>query len=265
MKTIHLKGGLANQMFQYAKGRTAAGNDMLTLNISQILYPEKIDTPREFGLDHFNIENITIDTRRESALVKFAKKIYRKLTGKYDFFQDEKFFASNKEQIKKEFTLKEPLGPEASKIAGTIRATLVPVSLHIRRGDYVSDVATNKHHGTPSLSYYETAVTKITEKISVSTPNLQPTFFIFTDDPVWAKENLKLAAETVFVSGRGIPDYEELTLMSMCQHHIIANSSFSWWGAWLGEKAESVIIAPHQWARKISYPDGPVPERWIRI
>lgn len=265
MNTVYLKGGLANQMFQYAKARTTAGNKVVTLNISEILYPEKKDTPREFRLDHFMIENIIIDKRRQSGLIKLTKKVQQKLTGKYDFFQDEKFFHTNKTQIKKEFTLKKPFGLDASKIAETINSAPIPISLHIRRGDYVNNVTANIHHGILPLSYYENAIKKVTDIISVRTPHLQPTFFIFTDDPDWAKKNLKLPTETTYVSGQGAPDYEELVLMSICQHHIIANSSFSWWGAWLGEKSGSVIIAPHQWTRKITYPSSPVPERWIRI
>jgi hypothetical protein len=161
--------------------------------------------------------------------------------------------------VRKEFTLKEPLSAISQEYTNKILDTKNAVSIHIRRGDYVLNTSTNKHHGVCNLDYYEAAVEYIREKIE------SLTFFIFSDDIAWVKENLKLD-NAVFVSSPEIKDYEELILMSKCKHNIIANSSFSWWGAWLNQNPDKIVIAPRQWTTKKTADELDIlPKSWIQI
>jgi hypothetical protein len=118
------------------------------------------------------------------------------------------------------------------------------VSIHIRRGDYVSNPSAAAVHGICSLEYYEAAIQFIASRTD------QPFFFVFSDDPQWAKNNLKTKHPTYFVEEDGTnKGAADMCLMSTCNHHIIANSSFSWWGAWLNNKADKIVVAPQIWFR----------------
>jgi hypothetical protein len=132
------------------------------------------------------------------------------------------------------------------------------VSLHIRRGDYVDDVK-NKYLLTFGLEYYNEAVSYIKQTV------VDPVFYIFSDDIDWAKNNLKIG-EAIFVSSPDIKDYEELVLMSKCKHNIIANSSFSFWGAWLNQNFNKIVIAPKKWSNKfVKQYSNIAPPDWIRL
>ena len=134
--------------------------------------------------------------------------------------------------------------------------------MHVRRGDYANDPNTNKYWGTCGIEYYLEALKYITSKAG----NNSMYIFIFSDDIEWVKENMPLQYAATFVSSPEIKDYEELILMSQCDHHIIANSSFSWWGAWLDPKSDKIVIAPKRWTIKDekNFRDI-VPSSWIRI
>jgi hypothetical protein len=134
------------------------------------------------------------------------------------------------------------------------------VSIHIRRGDFSKKAETNLYHGILSSDYYKQAIEIISSKIN------SPKFYIFSDDINWAKENL-IVPEAVYASGQiSKTHFEDLYLMSQCHHNIIANSSFSWWGAWLNDNPEKIVIAPKNWFNK-----GPkdtqdiIPGDWIKI
>lgn len=195
------------------------------------------------------------------------------LTG---YWQSEKYFSSqdkqlfNKKKIKdiirKEFTLKNKLSNHYKKHIQKIKAVgKNSVSIHIRRGDYTLDTIKN-NVGLCPINYYNKALKKISQSIQ------NPVFFIFTDDVNWAKNNLKLKYPMNFVSydkinnGHKNKDYEELILMSKCKHNIIANSSFSWWGAWLNNNSNKIVIAPKRWFRNKSLNTKDlIPNTWIKI
>ena len=175
-------------------------------------------------------------------------------------YQSEEYFNNIKDVIKKEFTLKNPLGNEAGASEKEMNNSLFPISLHIRRGDYVKNKIVREILGTLPLEYYKQAINFVTKNIK------NPTFFIFSDDIEWAKENLKTSLPTVFVSKQGIKDYEELILMSKCKHNIIANSSFSWWGAWLNQNSDKIVIAPKQWFVDKTVDEANIlPEGWVAL
>ena len=122
---------------------------------------------------------------------------------------------------------------------------LFDVSLHVRRGDYASNPKTTSTHGLCSLDYYRAAVTHVASKVE------NPEFFIFSDDIDWVRANLQLDFPHHFVAhNQGATSYNDMRLMSLCSHHVIANSSFSWWAAWLSgiDKGNGgAVIAPRQW------------------
>ena len=135
------------------------------------------------------------------------------------------------------------------------------VSLHVRRGDYVDNPSTNRWHGICSLDYYQRALDYI--GFHAEAPHL----FVFSDDQKWTRANLRFAAATTFVEINP-PDrgYRDMSLMARCRHHIIANSSFSWWGAWLNPSHEKIVVAPKQWfsAARNDTRDL-IPPGWVRL
>ncbi len=263
MIILKLKGGLGNQMFQYAYGRKLMLQDKKEVIFDTSFFnggKETTEISRPFLLGKFNIvESAIFQNEKEDFFGKIMRKIVSKITGDYGFYQNEKYFKSIEENIRKEFTLKDPLSADAKEWDEKIRKTRIPVSLHIRRGDYVKNATTNAYHGICDLTYYQKAYAELEKKIDAPFE-----IFVFSDDINWAKENLKLPCLMHFVSNPNIPDYEELILMSTCKHHIIANSSFSWWGAWLDQNPEKIVIAPEQWTSK-KRADMFVPSNWIKI
>ena len=282
MIILNLKGGLGNQMFQYALGRKLAlkNNTALKLDISG--YPRQ--TLRQYGLGDFNIVE-EIATPEEVRKLKYPFGLCSKLARRFrfkilrrfhigwepgileagdniyldGFWQSYKYFDDVTETLKKEFTLKQPLSPASTELSAQILSA-DSISLHIRRGDYVSNPKTRKHHGICDLDYYRKAVKLITEKVPT------PTFFVFSDDIDWVKQNLDIGFPTVYVSRPELGDSEELVLMSRCHHHIIANSSFSWWGAWLGINSEKIIISPTKWVNNNSVKmNDLIPKTWLKI
>ena len=130
------------------------------------------------------------------------------------------------------------------------------VAIHIRRGDFVK----NASHGICDINYYQNAIEIIKNKIPA------PTLFVFSDDLPWVQQNLKTELPIVYVSQLELDETEELMLMSQCQHQIIANSTFSWWGAWLNQNPEKIIIAPKKWNNRYQkHYKYLVPEEWITL
>jgi hypothetical protein len=138
------------------------------------------------------------------------------------------------------------------------------VSVHVRRGDYVTDPAANRVHGTCGSEYYERAAELLCEQVT------SPRFFVFSDDPEAARRELRMPGPAEFIDGNvGQRDWEDLRLMTSCRHHIIANSTFSWWGAWLAHHDEQVVAAPHAWFRPGAKPGHCVrdliPQSWMLV
>jgi len=177
------------------------------------------------------------------------------------YFQCEKYFRHIAPQLREELTRPEPVDDVNRRMRDGIQSVL-SVSLHLRRGNYVSDARANKVHGTCPLDYYSEAADEIAGRTGRT-----PTFFVFSDSPDWVKANLKLPYEMRFITHNSVDDPSmDLMLMSACRHHVIANSSFSWWGAWLNPSPEKIVMAPSQWFADTTKNDVDlVPESWIRI
>ncbi len=284
MIIIKLQGGLGNQLFQYAFGRALAIRRNTTCKLDLTAYSIS-GYNRKYLLDQFAI-TVPIATPSEinrlknpyGVLSKVLRKIKSKATyhntNKFNpkaynisgdaylqgFWETEKYFKDIEPIIRKEFTLKNGYGIGAQKVKQSIlSAGDQSVSLHVRRTDVSGDTS-NPHYGMTEPYYYKKAV----ERIRQSVPN--PLFFIFSDDIEWCKTNIIPNEKVVFVTGQGLKDYEELFLMSECRHHIIANSTFSWWAAWLNPRADKTVIAPKHWIRgPIENYKDTVPESWITI
>lgn len=171
------------------------------------------------------------------------------------YWQSERYFFEYADKIRAEFTLKLPFSEKNAEIVEYI-SQVNAVSLHIRRGDYVSN-AKNAYIGICSLDYYKTAINYIKNRVE------KPIFFIFSDDINWVKNNLQTDAKSVFVDhNSGAESYNDMRLMSLCKHHIIANSSFSWWGAWLNPNPEKIVIAPKKWFASDIKSDDLIPTNW---
>lgn len=271
MTIVRLKGGLGNQMFEYAVGRAHAleGNDALFLDTTFLndRTPRRHFTFRSYELGIFRIEeHFTFLSRLSSLLpipllwpglsVLFEKlgniflKNHRYLSG---YFQDEKYFKKFVAELRNDFTFKTVLSPIVEAIANKVRES-ESVSIHVRRGDYVSDSKTAEVHGFLGSRYYENAVKLVAEKVR------HPHFFVFSDDLEWCRNNITMPYSVDYVSC-GLDD---LRLMSLCKHNIIANSAFSWWGAWLNANPEKIVIAPKIWFAGRAESNF-IPKDWVRM
>ncbi|MGB9927471.1 MAG: alpha-1,2-fucosyltransferase [Methanosarcina sp.] len=272
MIIVKLTGGLGNQMFQYALGRQLAVKNNTTLKLD--IQGFKDYKLRNYDLNFFNIlENLAtpddlsgVISSSDKLISKIGKHIGIGLKGiqqiKYikeqtfsfqpetlnlkdnvyldGYWQSEKYFSDIKDIIRKDFTVKNVPNTANESIMKEI-TECVSVSIHIRRGDYVSNPTTSQYHGFLGLEYYQKAMRLMLEKVG------NPHFFVFSDDPEWASENIKTNCPITYIEHNGVKNYEDLRLMSTCKHHIIANSSFSWWGSWLSINEEKIVIAPKKW------------------
>ncbi len=273
-----LIGGLGNQMFQYAAARRLAyiHNIPLKLDVSEL---NRLKT-RKYELNCFDIKAEVIRSINQSYLknliarLKDNKNIYFEKHFRFDkdvlalpgnvtlvgYFQSEKYFLDIEAIIRQDFTFKELPNNKTNVLLRKIKSS-ESVSIHFRRTDYINNKKFFLYHGICSLDYYLKAISLIAGKIKT------PVFFIFSDDITWVKRNLKIKYPKLFVdSDLKDKDYEDLRLMSNCRHHIIANSSFSWWGAWLNENKNKIVISPESWFKDRSIDTRDlIPPSWIRI
>ena len=289
-----LIGGLGNQMFQYAAGRALAlrcGADF-KLDLSGFETYRR----RRYELDTLPIcaavatkaelAEFDVDQERRSGLLdrirrklgfplgSRARLVYREPHFHFDpammalrapvyldgHWQSERYFLDCSDSVRRELTPTAPLDPDNAAVAAQIDAADA-VSLHVRRGDYVSDPKTNYYHGTCSQQYYHSAL----EYIVARTQRLH--LFVFSDDPEWTRHNLRFPVATTFVAANSADrGHLDMVLMSRCRHHILANSSFSWWGAWLNPSREKIVVAPRRWFNAgASDSRDLVPQDWVRL
>lgn len=156
-------------------------------------------------------------------------------------WQSEEYFLECEDLVRQDFRFREPVTGQNAELLAQIRSVNA-VSLHIRRGDYVSNGKTNAVHGVCSPDYYRRAVAHMVKHVDA------PLFFIFSDDMDWVRSNFALEFDHRFVfHNTGAESYNDMRLMSACRHHVIANSSFSWWGAWLNANRDKMVVAPERW------------------
>lgn len=295
MIVAKLMGGLGNQMFQYAFGKALAlkHNVKLKLDISALTDQEdgSNNTIRDFSLKAFNIH---ADLASEQEIQEFKKNKIGKIVDlaslslplrssrlyvrepHFHFFenalkapensyidgywQSEKYFNSIRKQLLEEFSPVKPISTQSKSIADKIKST-TSVSIHVRRGDYISVPQNSDLYEVCSETYYKEAINIIANKVE------NPVFYVFSNEPEWFENNIKIDFPVEFVRhNTGNNSFEDMYLMSLCQHNIIANSSFSWWGAWLNQHPDKLVLAPKKWFKNnLKNTKDLLPQAWIQL
>lgn len=292
MVVSHILGGLGNQMFQYAAGRalSLAHGAPLRLDVSDF---------DQYGLHHgFELARVfsgsmpLADAGQVRALLGCqSPRVIRRIVGRPAFsvlrsksyvvephfqywhgikkvsppcflqgyWQSERYFSDVAQTIRQEFTFRQPFSAVNFDLAQEIKSATA-VSLHVRRGDYVSNAKALTTHGTCSIEYYIKAIEYIEKRIA------NPKFYVFSDDLDWVKKYININHPTYYIdNNKGSESYNDMRLMSICSHHIIANSSFSWWGAWLNSDARKIVVAPIRWFANQNNVSDLLPAAWVRI
>ena len=280
-------------MFQYAIARALSEHyqSPIVLDRSWFDVPQNETTPRPYQLDLLQIQNVASNSlsfpKKPNRLMRVLQNIlplrsivyYQQNAFEYDpslfqikeisqkdlflfgYWQAYPYLERIRPILQTEFKTKRPISDHYQPYLKQIRSS-DSVMMHIRRGDYVNSPSAAKFHGVLPLSYYQQAI----ELLLPKKPDAH--FFIFSDDLPWAKEALPQDLNITFVENALQPDdaSQELQLMTECQHHIIANSSLSWWGAWLKQDCSGLIYAPNRWISDSSLDlSHLLPANWHRI
>lgn len=272
-------GGLGNQMFQYAlylalreKGKKAKLDTSL---FSHLTMHNGYELERCFGIRAPQVTVTEWSKIKLRFLLKFKPSIIIFEDKKYytngvfntnclylsGYWQSEKYFKFIESKIRKAFEFQN-INNKNKKIAEDI-ASRTSVSLHLRRGDYVGN---QLYTGVCNEEYYAKAITLL---INLINPQIKPQFYLFSDDKEYAKQfaSKHNISATVITCNKAEDNYQDMYLMSQCKHNIMANSSFSWWGAWLNNNHDKIVIAPERWfnpGTEDTWKDI-VPETWIKI
>lgn len=304
MIVTYISEGLGNQMFQYAAALRLAHRHGVALKLDNLIYFEFNRRPFRNGERQFTVRRYALDAFRISAPPATRAEIerYRRYPrrglaerwgrlrerlrprrrslhlveppdGRFEpalldapadcyvqgYWQSEEYFTDAADLVRAEFAFR----TQPDGAAGRLRemADGDAVSLHVRRGDKAWRKDIKTEHGVLPLDYYLQAVRRVADRVA------EPRFYVFSDDLPWARENLRLPFPLYFVDDNvGKPDHEDLRLMSACKHHILANSTFSWWGAWLRPDPDSVVVAPERWTNAARLQNARLlPERWEKI
>jgi hypothetical protein len=288
---VVLTGGLGNQLFQYALGRyiSLSADTELVIDDTFFRRPPRGLTPREYGLDQFVLTARHITSRERLSLFSYTNRGLRFLRKFVDlpgsiqyyrepfdrlmlgvreargdalidgFWQSELYFEGIEEVLRQDLMPQPELLAQTGKLRSQIQA-VESVSLHVRRGDY-TDKKTADARGICDLEYYQRAIQIMRDRLE------DPHFFVFSDDQEWVSQHLKLDATYIpVVHCEPVPAAVDLCLMASCNHHIIANSTFSWWGAWLNPSQNKLVVRPSVWM--IAQPHmntTACPPSWISI
>jgi len=288
---VRIEGGLGNQLFQYAASRSLADRLQCDLLIDVRGIAENGNRPYQLNLYHVRAELADAQTLaalpawrssragRMRQSLSFAMRglvhspVFWPRTFAYDsrieqlrhpvymvgYWQTERYCAWNRARLLQDLTLLPGTTADADWLQ-KIRSRN-SVSLHVRRGDYVRSPAAAQHHGTCDMEYYHHAIALLLKQL----PEIE--VFVFSDEPQWAADHLRLPVPIHIVDANP-PDrgYLDLELMRACRHHVLANSSFSWWAAWLCVNPAQTVYAPRRWfanpgieARDI------IPPHWHRV
>lgn len=287
MIVVELMGGLGNQMFQYAFGLRLATERQTSLVANGFLLNSRlIATLRQYTFRQFELSVFGIDWPGSSpatllqACLPFQTNTALILESNTSpealclppllttnivcvgYWQSEQYFKSAESVIRQQFRFKKPVSEFTNRIAQHITTTPNSVFIHVRRGDYVSNTNASRHHGVCGIDYYQKALVYLKARID------NPHFFLFSDDLVWVKQQLgPYMEQATYVDGNRGPDsWQDMYLMSLCDHAILANSSFSWWGAWLHASLDfnRLVIAPAQWFANKQTPDL-LPNGWVSL
>lgn len=293
---VRMIGGLGNQMYQYALAKklsvlnnnapilldTTLFNDyfrpfeLSRLNIKASIADEDIILKLNTGILPLGlgkmidlipwirvkdtIRNSFNDVYTEKGL-NFHSEVLKAKTSVYikGYWASYKYFSDIREQLLEDFTFTEPMNDENKRIAERIVNAGNSVSLHVRRGDYLESYNQTLYYSPFKDGFYERAVSEIEKKCE------KLEFFLFSDEPDWVRENLKFKHKfTVVDINKGDNNYWDMKLMSLCKYNIIANSTFSWWGAWLNTNQSKIVFAPKAWMSDPTFKlEDTIPPDWI--
>lgn len=280
MIIVKLMGGLGNQLFQYAFGKNLeiiTGAEVFFDTTSYSKNSDRNLSILDFRVDVNHAESNQIDSFfsfKNRAIRKFFQYTYinnhevhfedslefdpitldkRKNHYFLGYWQSEVNFSNIFKLLRKEFQLKSSV--KKSKFSSLINKRDC-VSVHIRRGDYAHNESIKAFHGLLPKTYYLNAMNLMVELVST------PLFIIFSDDIDWVKNNFQISFDYVIFDDLSYSDSEVLIIMSKCKHQIIANSTFSWWAAWLNTNKGKIIIAPKKWFSKNLRPENLIPKKW---
>lgn len=288
-----LQGGLGNQLFQYAAARALSHKQQRPLLLDQSWFNQTYEdvTPRELLLPLLNTKGSLISygipIKRPKKALRLAQKFWpidpfifvEQTPFRFDprlskapafkqqnlylmgYWQSYKYFESIKSSLLNEISPKNAIDSHYQKYLGQIQSRSSTM-VHVRRGDYVHLASAAKVHGFIGLEYYQQGMASIFEK------HPDTHFFVFSDDLEWAKENLPYPNQCTFVESLSSSDavIQELELMTHCQNHVIANSSLSWWAAWLSKNPTGSVICPNQWTTDTSMNwSDLLPNTWQRV
>lgn len=277
MIIVKLSGGLGNQMFQYAAGVALSKKLESKLYMDLGWFNEVSENPeltnRVYELAGFGINPASISLLDKLSYRLNPPRVFREESFNYNpafkglhgntildgYWQSYKYFEDYREDILKVFSFPDQVSIENQELLRKVSGS-DSISIHVRRGDYTTKAGRN-FHGLIPLTYYTKALTQICKKANY------PSLFIFSDDIEWCKRNVRYGLPTTYIDGNSPNNgVEDMRLMSACKHSIIANSSFSWWAAWLNTNPSKIVIAPKKWfADKTIGTKDLVPPKWKRI
>ena len=276
-----LKGGLGNQLFQYAAGRAVALHHKVPLKLDLTIF-ETNKLHNGYRLDQFAIQsdiatkneifnlkggnNVLFSALRKAGFVKRKSYFKEKRSSHFDtsifknnfiyldgYWQNELYFSDIRELLLRELSPISSMNDLGNAYLEPIKNSN-SVSLHVRRGDYLN----LKNVGVLDVDYYMKAVEYIRTNVE------KPIFFIFSDDLEWCKNSLGFLEGCIYVD-RTQTEIDDLKLMSFCRHNIIANSSFSWWGAWLNQNPKKTVIAPKGWLLNVPGSSNVILSDWVKF
>ena len=276
-----IKGGLGNQLFQYAVGRAVALHHKVPLKLDTTIF-ETYKLHNGYRLDQFAIQaeiaadneiinlkgrnNVLFSALRKAGFVKRKSYFKEKRSSYFDvsvfknnfvyldgYWQNELYFSDIRELLLKELSPNSSMNDLGCAYLDSIKKSN-SVSIHVRRGDYLN----LKNINVLDVDYYFKAVDYIRKIIG------KPTFYIFSDDLDWCKSSLSFLDDCVYMEGTQT-EIDDLKLMSFCQHNIIANSSFSWWGAWLNQNPNKTVIAPKDWLLNDPGSSNVILSDWVKL
>lgn len=286
-------GGIGNQMFQYAAGRALARHLGCPLKLDLSAF--RSYKLRAYELDSFRLTE-SVASAEELAVLKRRARIAKLLCGRWlggtfpallgpvfkephlhftpelfdmappvllrGYWQSPRYFADLRDELSGVFQPKGPLSPYSQEMLARIAAAPA-VSVHVRRGDYLTNPSAAKTIGVLDIAYYRRSIELMTRLVP------EAHFFIFSDDIPYVRQALDFCPNWTLVDGNHGDGFQDMMVMRACDHHIIANSSFSWWSAWLGTNERKTVIAPRKWfteegLRTISTRDR-YPEEWITM
>lgn len=289
---VRISGGLGNQMFQYAAGLAVAKKKKADLLLDLDDYASN---KHHHGFELDRVFSCHIGTASQEQVRnilgwRYPPTVRRLLTkapmgifrgqrfivephfnywkGIFDietpcylqgYWQSERYFKGITDQVRAAFRFRGDLSEKNEFLVQEMKAAN-SVSIHVRRGDYVHNSSASATHGVCDLGFYRDAILYIKEIVD------NPCFYVFSDDIEWVSENLHIEGRHKYIRHNvGEESYNDMRLMSACRHNIIANSTFSWWGAWLNSFPDKVIVAPLKWFAITKNTQDLLPRDWVKI